>query len=550
MLLQRWSYLQHLSANSADNLQENCKQISSDAEPESRRLDLREPSYDWDRFAMPRETRPHDGARSRASKRGATGDCASWSIPVEDGAYATVPAWRSRSSWLQLLREMLESVDGMRLWKGRVNIDTVMMVARVDAETADGTSGRGVMTSHETVAKRVGMSSRQVGTARRVIEKLGLAVTIIRGRHLSPQERSKARAAHGRYQEAAASVRALTMPAGAVQARTGAPGVSEHHSAASSVDTFHLPGTGSVNEFSYLSEKSPMRAGARKKAAPRPKPRKKSYPKPERQPRAVEMQRFAWDILQRFLLAEGTRPQEGALVTPGALRGRKHIGNLMRVLERNRITPARYTVKSLSEALDTLIAAGKLPPARYDELRDPFANFAWRLGKLTQLTEGETTLERINRENAERAQRRAEQARQAAALTETDQAAADAAAATFFAQSHLTRRPKPQARRTDITALVTTIIGAGAQLQTAPTAVQLLAGNITTMHRALVNAGYQLHTADNALEWTGPSQPIRIALHRAGADVTAQLLATTPYDSPTTITAALAAFAETQKEKR
>ena len=157
MVLQRWSYLQHLGPNSADNLQENCKQISPDAVPFAGRPDPRAPLYDWDRVSMPRPRRERGSAGTRAPRRrGVAGGCASWSIPVEDGVYATVPAWRSRSSWLQLLREMLESADGMRLWKGRINIDTVMAVARADAETADGTSGRGVATAHKTVAKRLG----------------------------------------------------------------------------------------------------------------------------------------------------------------------------------------------------------------------------------------------------------------------------------------------------------------------------------------------------------------------------------------------------------
>ncbi|WP_460002203.1 hypothetical protein [Microbacterium xylanilyticum] len=451
---------------------------------------------------------------------------------------------------MRLLRELLESAAGVELCKGRIKADTVMAVARVDAETADGTSGRGVTTSHKTVAKRLGMSDRHVGTARRIIEKLGLAVTIIRGRHLSPQERSTARAAHGGYQEAAASVRALTMPLEAVQAHTRAPGVSESHSGASPVDTFHLPGTGSVNEFSPLSEVSPMRAGARRKAAARPKPRRKSYPKAERQPRDVEMQRFAWEILQRFLLSDSPLPREGAPVTPGALRDRKHIGNLMRVLERNRITPARYTVKSLSEALDTLIAAGKIPPARHDEIRDPFANFAWRLHRLAQLTEGETTIERINRENAERTQRRAEQARDAASRAATDLAAADAAAAAFFAQSRLTRRPKLHERRTDVAALVNTITGPGKRLHETPPQMQILAGDLTVLHRALANAGHELQTTDTTLQWTGPDGTVQVALHRDGDSVTAQLLTTELINSPTPAGAALAAFVDTQKEKR
>lgn len=199
MLLQRWSYLQHLGANSADNLQENCKQISPDASRLGGAAPARQdPSHDWDHLAMPQSQRRRTSAAKRATKRrSVAGGCGSWSIPVEDGAYAGVAAWRSRSSWMRLLRELLESAAGVELCKGgRIKADTVMAVARVDAETADGTSGRGVTTSHKTVAKRLGMSDRHVGTARRIIEKLGLAVTIIRGRHLSPPRNAPQHAPH------------------------------------------------------------------------------------------------------------------------------------------------------------------------------------------------------------------------------------------------------------------------------------------------------------------------------------------------------------------
>lgn len=85
-----------------------------------------------------------------------------------------------------MLQDRLESPAGIELCAGKMKVDTLLVVARDDARTADARSGRGVSTSHETVAKRVGMSSRHVRTARRIIEKLGMAVTIVLGRHLSP----------------------------------------------------------------------------------------------------------------------------------------------------------------------------------------------------------------------------------------------------------------------------------------------------------------------------------------------------------------------------
>ena len=498
---------------SAINLQEKCKQIS---EPNS--LDFgfhvpRKPHGETPRVSS-EESTVVEPSRT-PTRRGITGGCASWSLPVDDGAYQGVLAWRSRSAWMSWVVEELATPRGVELCRGKIKADTLLMVAREDAATADSSSGRGVSTSRATVAKRLGMSGRHVGTARGILEQLGAAVTIERGRHLSPQERSLARAAHGGYQEAAGSVRALTMPALTSTTPTEPPVESEGISDPTPVDTFHLPRRGSVNKTPPVKKYLPTRAKAREKAATRPKLKRKTHSTALRAPRDIETQRFVWAIAQRFLLSDASSPRQGAPLRPGVLRGGRHIGHLARILERNNVTPRRYTPQSLADALQRLIEAGKFRSPRHEELRDPLAHFAWTLRRLNELTEGETTIERIHREDLERADRRRKIDMQELPSAE-EQAAGQAAAQAFFASARRLRRPAVRKQRTDVVELVTTILGRDMRLYDAPPAIQELVGDLTTLHKTLIGAGWALAISESALTWTyDGKQPIDVTLDHA-----------------------------------
>ncbi|NIG66744.1 hypothetical protein [Microbacterium sp. Be9] len=239
-----------------------------------------------------------------------------------------------------------------------------------------------------------------------------------------------------------------------------------------------------------------------------------------------------WAIAQRFLLSDGSAPRPGAPLRPGVLRGGRHIGNLARILERNRITPRRYTAQSLADALQRLIEAGKLRSPRHEELRDPLAHFAWTLRRLTELTEGETTLERIRREDLERAEKLRQSTLQELPTPE-EQAAAREAARAFFASTRRLRKPIARERRTDVVELVTTILGRGIRLYDAPAATQELVGDLTTMHKQLTADGWQLTTSHAALTWTRESEPavevtLSPSLPHTVTAVTSQLTPGTP----------------------
>lgn len=360
-------------------------------------------------------------------------------------------------------------------------------------EAADVRTGRNVRTSHETVAGRVGMSKRHVGEARRLLEKLGLAVTVEMGRHLSPAERSQAKRLHGRYQEAAPSVRALIMP------RQTEP-----------VDTFHLPRRGSVLRESHLQKWSPTRAGARETAAARPKLRRRSSRRgaSPTSPRPIEIQRFAWIIARNYGLDAGS-----ALTAPGALHGGRHIGQLCNILQRYEITPERYTLATLRAEIDEAMAAARILPLENGQKRDRLAHFAWTLAKLREFTKGETRLQRQLRENAERRMQRRkvlQEARDAEQELQRTQREAEDAREAFLSEIRRRGRRSQPVNATERAAaaktLVSTLIGRSTALYSMPARTQQLVGAITSLERTLsAHEWVPDHDIDSGTaRWTHP----------------------------------------------
>lgn len=224
----------------------------------------------------------------------------SWAPVAVEGQLSKVPTWSGQRRWLLAVSIAVLSPAGKSaIARQKSSRPMVLRVARQDAASADGRSGRGVRTSHETVARRLGVSVDAVRHARYVLESLGLSVTIVRGRYLTGPERKRAAIYHGGRQRRIASTRALTLPkrAAAFLAR-------------------HLPRSGSVPATSTESSKSPRRAG---KASPRRN--LSAQPQP-----ALPYKRLAAQL---------------ALLVPDLAQN--HIGNLVRGLQRLQIDPAQWT---------------------------------------------------------------------------------------------------------------------------------------------------------------------------------------------------------------
>jgi len=124
-----------------------------------------------------------------------------WHDVTPDGAAARVLAWHGRSAWLASVAERAES-------KPR-SARTRLAVAGVMADAADRRTGRGMGLSVATIAERAGVSERSVRVVRAWLAAEGLAVELLRGRHLTAAERV-ARKASGGWGITTASMWCLT----------------------------------------------------------------------------------------------------------------------------------------------------------------------------------------------------------------------------------------------------------------------------------------------------------------------------------------------------
>lgn len=225
----------------------------------------------------------------------------SWAPEPTPGKVARIPVWSGGQRWITTVSMELLTPEGKAAIRhhhsGR---PMVMRVARADAASADGRTGRGVRTAHKTVARLLGVSANAVRHARYVLEALGMSVTVVQGRYLSASERTSAHAAHGGRQRRVASTRVLTIPR-------------------------HLPRSGSVSTSPTVSSKSPRRAGTSKRATTRN--RLPAIP--------LVWQRLAGQVVQ---------------VLPHL--GHHHIGNLARAILKLPIDPTQWTGHALVRLIE------------------------------------------------------------------------------------------------------------------------------------------------------------------------------------------------------
>jgi len=287
----------------------------------------------------------------------------SWTLPAPEGAYARVPVWSSKMAWFDALLDALAAPEGESArCAAKVDANTFLRVARADWLAADSRTGRGVATSHQTVATQLGMSAKTVKRCRDLLIALGFAVVIAEGRHLEAAERAEAKKLHGREQDRAASLRALTIP------RPTAP-----------VENVTPPRRGSVKSTSYSSEMvkhqrararvagnlplkpSSRPAGAQNTAAARPS-NDKSNPPPA--PRG----RTPWPRAQFEFAVELQRRVP-------SLHGQK-AGTICLILQRAGIDTSRWTVSELLHAIDLSASArGGLTFASTSAQRTPVGYF-------------------------------------------------------------------------------------------------------------------------------------------------------------------------------
>lgn len=226
----------------------------------------------------------------------------SWSLPVDPGRQASTPAWTGRAAWQRQVREVLNSPTGRGVCRWfKVSTEFVFAVAVTMASFAERSTGRRVCASRETIAHRSGVSVSVVKRARRALHTLSAAHEMVRGRYLRAEESHAAESHHGRIQRRAASVWALTSPKSlvvAAQVATKKLAKKVRRSKDDALASYpQLRSRGPLSPsrgfklLSLVRELSPTRARTRTGE------QSKNSKTPPPQPRAIELQRTAAELL-------------------------------------------------------------------------------------------------------------------------------------------------------------------------------------------------------------------------------------------------------------
>ncbi len=353
-------------------------------------------------------------------------------MPAPAGLYTGVRAWDGADDWLSRLAFVLATPDGEEHRRAcKVAAGTLLRVARHDAAAADGRTGRGVATAHETVAAALGMSKRQVQRARELLERLGFSQTLVGGRYLTQAERRAARSLHDGDQRRAASVRALTIPA--------------------AVENVHLPRRGSTPTTRHELKNSPPRAQAREtEAAPRPKllTRRAKRRRGDRNAHAWApgTARMAAGLVELPFLTpwRGSRRTGAGAAAPEA----RHIGQIARVVALSGLNTERFTARDVLDVLDAIARELGLRLMDASHVTSPLGYLATLLRRVSGYVDqhGWTTRAEQNAGiDAERRARRQEAARRAAeAAAERERLAAPEEQAAIEAVLEQMRRDFPR----------------------------------------------------------------------------------------------------------
>lgn len=326
----------------------------------------------WTSGAAKSGSQDASGRTSRARSR-------SWGLTPAPGAYSRLVAWRSGADWFDALMDCLATIEGdAARRRRRVSVRRVLAVARAYWTYADQDTGRGVTVSHGRVGRQLGICTKTVQRATRILEELGFAVTLIEGRYLDTTQRQEAFAQHGRAQLRAASTRALIMPKPV---------------------NVHLPHRGLVLNNSLLPGMvKNQRASARRTDAPRPpalNEQKAAKPVSHRrswQPWSTQMYRFGQDLAARLPW----------------LTHRRSVASVCAMLDRAGIDPAQWSVTSLIQRINTGIIRVKIARTLDGaQQRDPIAYTAWLIGQTIDPT-APTPAEEAEIAAARRAQRMTE----------------------------------------------------------------------------------------------------------------------------------------------
>lgn len=304
---------------------------------------------------------------------------------------ATVPCWPGRQAWLRDVATALdtESATRIRQSNAKVAAATVLAVAAAHAHFAETRTGRHMVASLATLAKRSELSIDQVRRGRRVLRTLGLLVDLQLGRRLTGIEIQAARDLHGHTQTGAASEIALTTPARIAALRPNPPRSASDTSAPLSPLGF----------FSG-SELAKNRRTQRKKRATTNR---------TTTPRPISLQRVTAELVSKSRGLDQTAKYLKKTCHLDAGRPStapvRHLGALCDVIAAAGIDTERFTAQHIKDALD--LDGRRNGLSWPDRIANPTKYLAWRLGRLDWTGPTPTERATADRERAQLALRAA-----------------------------------------------------------------------------------------------------------------------------------------------
>lgn len=286
-----------------------------------------------DRTVLPRR---HPGVRSVRTQ------CA------PERAYGTLPTWRSRWHWLNIVVMLAVDARPEALTKRGVSLETFRSWAKAESLYAEKATGRRLIVRPLTVASLMEVSERTVQRCRAAARELGLLVDVVHGRMLSVEECFKARE-QGSPQRGMANESAMATPAWL--------GLTAWRRCAPVEDVTPTSGRTRFAERLAVDHGSPRRAKA-KNAAPSSRQHQRKQTEP-RNP-ILDPQKWALRALTTALAVE--------LVSQVPFLRNEQPGRLKPILSRFVTGPLPWTVADVLEHIARTDARRQMPAFTADRI--------------------------------------------------------------------------------------------------------------------------------------------------------------------------------------
>lgn len=305
---------------------------------------------------------------------------------------ATVPCWPGRQAWLRDVAAALDTDSATRIRQSNAKVAaaTVLAVATAHAHFAETRTGRHMVASLATLAKRSELSIDQVRRGRRVLRTLGLLVDLQLGRRLTGIEIQAARHLHGHTQTGAASEIALTTPARIAALRPKPAPRSASDTSAPLSPLGFFSGSELAKNRRTLRKK---RATTNRTTIPRPISLQRVTAELVSKSRGLDQ---TAKYLKKTCHLDAARPSTAPV---------RHLGALCDVIAAAGIDTERFTAQHIKDALD--LDGRRNGLSWPDRIANPTKYLAWRLGRLDWTGPTPTERATADRERAQLALRAA-----------------------------------------------------------------------------------------------------------------------------------------------